>query len=302
MPLALAVIPARLSGDLVEVLAAAAQCTVLQHGIEHRNHAPRGRTKLRAGCASAVGRRRRGARPRTGAAAAAFGDRVPAGARAALEPDRARARGDARGRSAIAGCRRSRLAASALAAPGVVQCNTHVDPIAWRRGRVFVGADEAAAGLAAHLALRRQRRVDPAEPTGPAYASPRLRRCGLAIRRERPGPHARRILPRRWIRAGSCVAIPRPGRLLPPDQHEPTIALVRLRAREQLFAQRRLCAERVEIGNAVHMVGDRIVVVRLQDQQLPAGYARVPLREPDDVLAGRIDQQRRAACRDGAGE
>ncbi len=112
MPLALAVIPARLSGDLVEAVAAARAV----HGPATRHRAsqscPRGRAKLRAWCASSVGDLGRGARSRAGAAAGRVRQRVSAGAGPAVEPDLARARGDACGRWAIAGCRRSRRAAT----------------------------------------------------------------------------------------------------------------------------------------------------------------------------------------------
>jgi hypothetical protein len=56
--------------------------------------------------------------------------------------------------------------ASAAPAPGIDQINTHVDIIAWRSGRGFVGED-AALGLAArHLAARRTGAAESAEPTG----------------------------------------------------------------------------------------------------------------------------------------
>jgi hypothetical protein len=53
-----------------------------------------------------------------------------------------------------------------MAAPGIVQVNSHVDPIDWRGSRAFVGEAETASRLAAHLAARREGRADPAEPTG----------------------------------------------------------------------------------------------------------------------------------------
>lgn len=165
VPLALAVIPARLAGQLVEAVAAATQCTVLQHGIEHRNYAPSGERScelgthrpLAAAAAGLVGGRER--------LQSAFGAQflpvlVPPWNRIAPEVVATLAELGYCGLSTFA----PRTAASA--APGVAQCNTHVDPIAWRRGRAFIGEDEAAARLAAHLKLRRQRRVDPAEPTG----------------------------------------------------------------------------------------------------------------------------------------
>ena len=47
-----------------------------------------------------------------------------------------------------------------------MQCNTHVDLIAWRRGRAFIGADAAIERLVAHLKARREGAADPSEPTG----------------------------------------------------------------------------------------------------------------------------------------
>jgi hypothetical protein len=55
---------------------------------------------------------------------------------------------------------------SAQPAPGLRQANAHVDIIAWRLGRVFVGDDRALALAAEHLARRRSGEADAAEPTG----------------------------------------------------------------------------------------------------------------------------------------
>ena len=52
------------------------------------------------------------------------------------------------------------------AAPGLLQVNTHVDPVVWRGARRFVGLDRLAEALAGHLAARRQGVADAAEPTG----------------------------------------------------------------------------------------------------------------------------------------
>ena len=49
---------------------------------------------------------------------------------------------------------------------GVRQVNTHVDLIAWRRGRGFVGEERALAEAVEHLAARRTGAVDATEPTG----------------------------------------------------------------------------------------------------------------------------------------
>ena len=56
--------------------------------------------------------------------------------------------------------------ASADPVAGLRQVNTHVDLIAWRRGRGFVGEERALALAIEHLAARRTAAVDAAEPTG----------------------------------------------------------------------------------------------------------------------------------------
>jgi len=55
---------------------------------------------------------------------------------------------------------------SILAAPGVVEINTHVDIVDWKGGRAFVGAEQALLQATRHLAARREGRADAAEPTG----------------------------------------------------------------------------------------------------------------------------------------
>ena len=51
-------------------------------------------------------------------------------------------------------------------APGLVQVNTHVDIVAWRGNRGFVGVQAALAQAVRHLAARRSGSADPDEPTG----------------------------------------------------------------------------------------------------------------------------------------
>jgi hypothetical protein len=55
---------------------------------------------------------------------------------------------------------------SAQPAEGLRQVNTHVDLIAWRHGRGFVGEERALALAIEHLAARRTGAVDATEPTG----------------------------------------------------------------------------------------------------------------------------------------
>ena len=51
-------------------------------------------------------------------------------------------------------------------APGLRQVNTHVDIIAWRTGRAFIGADHALSAATKHLAAKRTEAADPGEATG----------------------------------------------------------------------------------------------------------------------------------------
>ncbi len=56
--------------------------------------------------------------------------------------------------------------AEVLAAPGLVQANTHLDLIDWRGSRGFVGEEKALGVLVDHLAARRRNEVDKDEPSG----------------------------------------------------------------------------------------------------------------------------------------
>ncbi|MCK7495255.1 MAG: hypothetical protein MZW92_32330 [Comamonadaceae bacterium] len=164
VPVALAAVPAALEDSLAATVVALPQCTVVQHGCAHRNHAPAGAKS----CEPAAAGRLRSSPRRLGAGTKrlhdAFGPRflpllVP------LEPHRR----DGRRRAAVARLRRPfhvRAAHRAQAAPGLVRCNAHVDPIAWRDGRRFVGPARALDEVVAHLARRRAGTVDADEPTG----------------------------------------------------------------------------------------------------------------------------------------
>ena len=52
------------------------------------------------------------------------------------------------------------------AVPGLRAVNIHTDPISWKGGARFKGADKTVASLVDHLAARRLGAVDPGEPTG----------------------------------------------------------------------------------------------------------------------------------------
>ncbi len=165
VPIALAVIPAALEASLVAAVADCPQLTFLQHGYAHHNHAPAAERSCELGpqrpvAASvaelAAGRRILGA---------AFGARLVA----TLVPPWNRI-----DRAIIAALPPAGFTGLSTFGPrptrspteGLVQCNTHVDLIAWRSGRTFIGVDRAIARLVLHLAARREGSVDAGEPTG----------------------------------------------------------------------------------------------------------------------------------------
>ncbi len=165
IPVAVAAVPAMLERSLVDAVAAAPMATVLQHGYAHRNHAPSGARSAELGAdrpLAAVEAELVAGRDRL---RASFGTRflpalVPPWNRIAPSVV-ARLPGAGLGGLSTFGPRDA-----AVPVAGLRQCNTHVDLIAWRRGRVFIGTDAALGRLAAHLAARRDAHVDSAEPTG----------------------------------------------------------------------------------------------------------------------------------------
>ena len=56
--------------------------------------------------------------------------------------------------------------AGARLPPGLVAIDVHVDLVAWRDGRGFVGAATALGGIVSHLRARRLGAADPAHPIG----------------------------------------------------------------------------------------------------------------------------------------
>jgi hypothetical protein len=165
VPLTVAAIPALLEPSLVAAIGRCPVATVVQHGYAHRDHAPAGGRNWELGGhrpardvlaeLDAGGRRLR----------ADFGARflpvlVPPWNRIAAELTLRLAEARFSGLSTFG----PRTAASP--GPGLVQCNAHVDPIAWRKGGGFIGADAAIDRLTGHLEARRTATVDAAEPTG----------------------------------------------------------------------------------------------------------------------------------------
>jgi hypothetical protein len=148
VPLALAVIPERAEPELFRLLHE--RVTVLQHGTDHRNRAGAGEKKTEYPAAEPID-----------VALARITDglgrlRVFAGKRflPVLAPPWNRLRKDlitqlpAIGVRGISGYG---ARASAEPAPGLRQVNTHVDIVAWRRGRRFIGEAEALSGALGHV-------------------------------------------------------------------------------------------------------------------------------------------------------
>ena len=160
LPLSLAVIPQHAELALARHLAGRGQVRVVQHGIAHRNHAPAGakRTELVAGLSlTALGE----AATRL---ADLFGPQrlpvlVPPWNRIAAELVTVLPESGFIGLSTF-GARHQRLAA-----PGLVQINTHADPVDWRARRAR-SAEDFATIVADALALRRLGQADAAEPIG----------------------------------------------------------------------------------------------------------------------------------------
>jgi len=165
IPVALAAIPAALERSLVETIARSPMATVLQHGYAHRNYAPSEERKME------LGRHRDAdatiaelARGRDGLQQA-FGDRFVA----ILVPPWNRIDTTIVARLTETGLRGLSTLGPRTArrpAPGLVQCNVHVDVIAWQRNRAFIGVDAAIDRVLTHLKARREGGADPEEPTG----------------------------------------------------------------------------------------------------------------------------------------
>jgi hypothetical protein len=69
-------------------------------------------------------------------------------------------------RCGLTGISRARPRSASPRAPGVIEANIHVDLVAWKGSRGFVGEEAALGGLVGHLRARRLRAVCADEPTG----------------------------------------------------------------------------------------------------------------------------------------
>ena len=163
IPLALAAIPARSERQAFQGLGPFV--SILQHGTDHANRAAAGEKKTEFApaepVAAALARLEAGRRQLEAIAGRRF---LPV-----LAPPWNRVPDHLASRLAGAGLRglsqygpRSRPEC----APGLRQVNTHVDIIAWRSGRAFVGEDQALGAATRHLAAKRMQTADAGEATG----------------------------------------------------------------------------------------------------------------------------------------
>jgi hypothetical protein len=164
-PVAVAAIPAGVEPSLVDAVARSPAATVIQHGYAHRNHAPPDERKMELGrhrdVETTIADLARGRDVLERSLGERFFDILVPPWNRIDTAIVARLRDAAiRGLSTL-GSRRS-----LHPAPGVVQCNVHVDVIAWQRNRSFIGVDEAIDRVTAHLRARREGAADADEPTG----------------------------------------------------------------------------------------------------------------------------------------
>jgi hypothetical protein len=166
VPLALAVVPGRLEPSLAARLSQAdPDVAVLPHGWVHASHAPADAKKAELGADRPVTAVQGDIAAGWTALAGAIGARarpvlVPPWNRIAPAVIPELPKLGLRGLSTF-GAR-----PAATSTPAMTQVNTHVDPVAWRAGRGFRGADATLAALVGHLRARRLGSVDAHEPTG----------------------------------------------------------------------------------------------------------------------------------------
>ena len=165
--LALAVIPAPAVPELAQRLAGGA-ASVLQHGFAHRSHAGPGEKKTELGtqrpAATVLAELAAGG---TRLARLFAGTAVPV--LPVLVPPWNRIAGPivaGLAATGFTGLSTYNARAAGLAAPRLLQVNTHADIIDWRGSRGFVGEAAALGLVAGHLAARRLGAADADEPTG----------------------------------------------------------------------------------------------------------------------------------------
>jgi predicted glycosyltransferase len=164
VPLALAVIPAKVEPSLAERLDGAATAAILVHGLAHANHAPPGEKKAEFGPHRPIGRLRDDAADALVQARNKLGRVLPL-----FVPPWNRLTPDLVGDLPALGYRglstfRSRLMREP--APGLLQVNTHIDPIDWLGTRGLADPGRLVRGFADLIHSQLERQTDSEEPIG----------------------------------------------------------------------------------------------------------------------------------------
>lgn len=165
VPVVVAAIPADADASLLQAIVGCDAVTIVQHGYAHHDHAPAGERSAELGAHRALDLRIAELEHGRDALARRFGDRFTP----VLVPPWNRIADDVLPRLPSVGihaisCFGPRT--TVMPARGLLQVNAHVDLIAWRRDRVFIGVDAAVERLVGHLHARRTSAADAAEPTG----------------------------------------------------------------------------------------------------------------------------------------
>jgi hypothetical protein len=163
-PLALAVIPERLESSLGAELDKHSGVSVLQHGYSHQSHAAPGERKLELGGVRSsddiINDLRQGRQIMQRNFSRFTPVLVPPWNR--IDPHIVKALPTI----GFTGLSTMRVRRSAWPATGLLQVNTHLDPINWRHKGGFIGLYAAIAVLIQHLVARRSGYRDIDEPTG----------------------------------------------------------------------------------------------------------------------------------------
>ena len=165
VPVVIAAIPADADASLVRAIGDRDAVAIVQHGYAHHDHAPAGERSAELGQHRALELRIAELEQGHDALSHRFGERFTP----VLVPPWNRIADDLLPRLPSVGIRGVSCFGPrtvAMPARGLLQVNTHVDLIAWRRDRVFIGVDAAIERLVGHLRARRTSAVDAAEPTG----------------------------------------------------------------------------------------------------------------------------------------
>ncbi len=165
VPLALAVVPSRLKPELVDFLQNRSLACVFQHGYTHENHAAPGQRKLELGGTQASEKAIADLELGYQILHQHFVDQfhpvlVPPWNRI---DDKVIA---CLAEIGFAGISTMKVRRKAYPVPGLLQVNTHLDPVNWRHQGGFIGVYPAIAILIQHLIAKRTGYRDNDEPTG----------------------------------------------------------------------------------------------------------------------------------------